>query len=311
MRSSHRKDRTMLRNDLRAACATAAAVACLAVFAPTASMQSKKGPVVPVIASAHADLDAQTLTVDGLEFGTEAPLVTLDLLTLPVIASTPSRITAALPAGLGAGSYLLTVAPGPTYGTRASFVLAVSPALPGPEGPEGPQGPAGPAGPMGPVGPPGPAGATGAVGPVGPQGPPGPDGIVWAGNFGGGGGGGAINNTALRFLTNPVTVAITEAGQVVHVTSSVAMGSTVAGGGRDLHVGICRRAVGSTSLGLMAPGIVGVTVPQGQRHLMTLSLVIANLTVGQYAVGICGQTNSPAGWNDIGSGETTALVLRP
>lgn len=72
-------------------------------------------------------------------------------------------ITAKLPAGWTAGSYLLVAQWGQQI-AEFPFVL-------------GANGPMGPAGVMGPIGPMGPMGAMGPVGPAGPQGPQGPQGL--------------------------------------------------------------------------------------------------------------------------------------
>jgi len=83
-------------------------------------------------------------------------------------------ITAQLPTGWTAGSYLLVA----EWGRQsAAFPLVLGANGPiGPAGAMGPMGFTGPAGPMGPAGPVGPAGSPGAPGPQGIQGIPGPQG---------------------------------------------------------------------------------------------------------------------------------------
>ena len=141
----------------------------------------------PLINSAQADLSAHTITISGENFGHTKPAVILNTIALAVTSFSPTAIRAALPAGLGAGSYHLVVATAaPSPGLLDVTIGAAGPAGPqGPPGPTGPQGPKGdtaPAGPQGPKGDTGPTGLTGPVGPkgdkgdtgpAGPQGPPG------------------------------------------------------------------------------------------------------------------------------------------
>ena len=65
----------------------------------------------PLIASATVSADRTTLTVSGLNFAPDgvAPSVSLALTPLPVTASSATAVTAALPAPLEAGTYLLLV----------------------------------------------------------------------------------------------------------------------------------------------------------------------------------------------------------
>jgi len=70
--------------------------------------------------------------------------VHLDGVSLVVVTSSPQSIVAALPAGLGAGSFRLVV----SYGVPAIF--AAFDVTIGAVGPPGPQGPAGPQGAQGP-----------------------------------------------------------------------------------------------------------------------------------------------------------------
>ncbi len=115
-----------------------------------------------------------------------APRVTLGNSELPVINYSRNLITAALPQGILAGDYLLSVSTGRGSKNNDSYALtigAVGPTGPqgeqgetGPQGPIGLTGPEGPQGPAGPQGVPGPQGIAGPVGPEGEQGPAGPQG---------------------------------------------------------------------------------------------------------------------------------------
>lgn len=163
----------MTRHSLLAGRAALGLVAALALLSPAAAHDREdRGKLV--ISSAFADANTELLTIRGSGFGDRAPRVTLAGEPLPVLSSGPFEVLAALPAGLEAGSYRLTVSRG--RGEWRSDTLDVTigatgaPGPPGPEGPEGSPGLPGPQGPSGPQGPPGPAGAPG---PPGPQGPPG------------------------------------------------------------------------------------------------------------------------------------------
>lgn len=136
----------------------------------------------PLINSAQADLSAHTITISGENFGHSKPAVILNTIALAVTSFSPTAIRAALPAGLGAGSYHLVVATAsPSPGLLDVTIGAAGPAGPqGPPGPTGPQGPKGDTGPQGPQGAGGPAGPAGPAGPVGLTGPLGPKGDTGA-----------------------------------------------------------------------------------------------------------------------------------
>ena len=67
----------------------------------------EQAAAAPLIASAKVSADRATLTVGGLNFGADAPSVSLALTPLPVTASSATSVTATLPASLEAGTYLL------------------------------------------------------------------------------------------------------------------------------------------------------------------------------------------------------------
>ena len=79
----------------------------------------------PLIASAKVSADRTTLTVAGLNFATDGvpPSVTLALTPLPVTASSATAVTAALPASLEAGTYLLLLTRGDQQ--AAAFYVTV------------------------------------------------------------------------------------------------------------------------------------------------------------------------------------------
>ena len=156
--------------------------------------QKKNEPVPPpsnqlVILSTAVDRVNQTLTIQGIGFGTQSPQVWCENYLMTVISATDTQIIMFLPNAVPDGSHLLTVIRGNGEKDRGGFIFNVGTAGEGSVGPAGPQGPAGPAGPMGPqgdpgatgpAGPAGPKGDTGAVGPKGDPGPVGPKGDVGA-----------------------------------------------------------------------------------------------------------------------------------
>jgi hypothetical protein len=258
----------------------------------------KPSTPAPVISNARVDLAAYTVTIEGTDFGT-APLVTFDTMPVAVWTATPTLIVAELPVAV-AGSYLLTVSPGPDYKVQTTFEVAIlsGDGVPGPPGPEGPMGPAGPTGPAGPAGP---------MGPMGPQGPAGPTSIVDAVSAYGSG---SSPGLGADFLGPIAIVTVTAPAQRVLVTASKAFGSTVQGGGYDLNLYACVRSTEPGNSLVLAQGIGGLRVPQGSRDLYTLSHIFSGLAAGTYQVGLCGFSDIPSTWNNNGSGSTTALVFQ-
>ena len=111
-----------------------------------------------LVMSAKADAAMIAVHVEGQNF-CAAPIVKLDGSTLTLNGTaTPAAFDALLPAGIPAGSYLLTVSCGNATNQNGTFDLTLGAA--GPQGPTGPQGPQGLTGPQGP---------QGLTGPRGPQ----------------------------------------------------------------------------------------------------------------------------------------------
>src|SRR4051812_13093279 len=161
----------------------------------TAAVAPKADQVV--VLSTAVDRVNQTLTIQGVGFGPQAPQVWCENYLMTVISATDSQLVVFLPGGVPDGTHLLTVIRGNGEKDRGTFNMSVAAPEEG-SGAAGPRGPAAPAGPQGPkgdtgaTGAAGPKGDTGAVGPkgdpglagpkgdmgvagpVGPQGPPGP-----------------------------------------------------------------------------------------------------------------------------------------
>jgi hypothetical protein len=144
---------------------------------------SPAAAAAPSIVSAVVNVVQNQITIAGEHLIPKkgSPTVDLDGTLLTLVSSSSTQIVADLPAGLGAGTFQLTV----SNGASASFDVTIGTV--GPQGPAGPTGPAGAQGPKGATGATGPAGPTGAQGPqgaqgpTGPQGPAGPAGMIWRG----------------------------------------------------------------------------------------------------------------------------------
>jgi hypothetical protein len=123
-----------------------------------------------VILSTSADRTSQTMTIQGIAFGNQAPQVWLETQPLTVISATSTQLVVFLPAAVADGSYLLTVQRGSAEKDRDVFNATIATPGLGPQGPKGDTGAAGPQGPKGDTGATGPQGPQGEVGPAGPQG---------------------------------------------------------------------------------------------------------------------------------------------
>ena len=132
-----------------------------------------------MVLAAHLDRSQETLILEGLNFGRQAPTVYCETYELRVTGSTNRRLVVQFPAGIPDGMYRFTVVSGPSQQDRDVFYVNAQSSS-SVEGPQGPPGPTGPQGDAGPAGPAGPAGATGAVGPAGPAGAVGPAGPAGA-----------------------------------------------------------------------------------------------------------------------------------
>jgi hypothetical protein len=142
------------------------------------SSDGPKGQLM--VLSAHLDRAQETLILEGLNFGTQAPTVYCESYEMRVTGWTNQRLVVQFPAAIPDGMYRFTVVSGPSQQDRDVFYVNAqsSSTVEGPQGPPGPTGPQGAAGPAGPEGPPGPTGPAGAAGPVGPAGPDGPAGAM-------------------------------------------------------------------------------------------------------------------------------------
>ena len=159
----------------------------------------------------------------------------------------------------------------------------------GPAGPAGPQGPTGATGAPGPVGPQGPQGVAGPQGPKGPQGPQGGGSLSWAGTFSGEQlnplGACVPDWNSMRWLAGKAVPAT--AGQVIHFTTQLPLGSNAPGGAGGLNLATCwLNEAGQMSL--LDQGVLEMSVPAHTRITFTRSGVLQAPVNGTYRVGICG-----------------------
>jgi Collagen triple helix repeat (20 copies) len=133
-----------------------------------------------VVLAAFVDVENQTVTLRGLNFGKKVPTVFCETYRMKVLRSSETEVVVRFPEAVEDGTYLFTVARGNGDSERGEFYVTKlasggggETGTAGPAGPEGPAGPQGPVGPQGPAGPQGVAGAAGAPGEAGPAGAPG------------------------------------------------------------------------------------------------------------------------------------------
>ncbi len=158
------------------------AIGLFALLLPSAALSRADGPHPadgphrPIILNAQPNFTNNTLTVNGKNFGTQTPIVTLNAMALSVASSTDTQLVAKLPTNIPPGSYRLIVAVpdkdrdhdrgadhhGDEMSRSAAFIVTL-----GAVGPQGPQGIQGVQGPQGIQGPPGPQGPAGPEGPSG------------------------------------------------------------------------------------------------------------------------------------------------
>jgi Collagen triple helix repeat (20 copies)/IPT/TIG domain len=126
----------------------------------------------PAVTSGTVNYSTNQITLTGSGFlpNKTAPTVLFNSLKATVVSDTATQIVATLPAGLSAGTFIVSVTN--SQGNVGTFEVAY--------GATGPQGPAGAPGPAGPTGATGPAGATGPRGIAGAAGAPGAPGASGA-----------------------------------------------------------------------------------------------------------------------------------
>ena len=135
----------------------------------------------PTIISARANAGMTAINVAGTNFapqGNRAVVASLNGIQLTITASTPTSLTANLPASLQPGSYQLFVSNSGNVGDASHTAeLDVTIGTTGPQGPTGATGANGAPGATGATGAAGPTGATGAAGPTGATGATGANGL--------------------------------------------------------------------------------------------------------------------------------------
>lgn len=144
-------------------------VLALLLAPPAVSAQQGGHAPKPQLVITSATVMNNTLVITGLNFGSETPLVTLQLDPLVVTSAPGAAVITADVTGVAPGSYLLTVTRGSSTTDLGVFEVTI-----GAVGETGPQGEIGPQGIQGIPGPQGVPGVEGPTGPAGPDGPPGP-----------------------------------------------------------------------------------------------------------------------------------------
>lgn len=125
----------------------------------------------PVIEEVHENAQGTQITINGIRFGSTAPVVWLNTTPLTVTQFSQTSLTANLPANEAPGTYVLRL----TAAGQNTVSFDVALGAVGPTGPVGPQGPQGLQGPQGIQGPQGPQGVQGPAGTNGGQ--------VWSSNM--------------------------------------------------------------------------------------------------------------------------------
>jgi hypothetical protein len=157
----------------------------IGLLASAAVGLSAQETFLPIVTQVAENTAGTQITISGQGFGTATPRVTLGATSLAVVNANDTNITATIPIGTPAGSYLLTVqnTSSHLFGLFAAALGQIGPQGPaGPAGPQGLPGASGPAGPAGPPGPEGPAGPSGPPGPIGPSGSTSTTGFIWTAN---------------------------------------------------------------------------------------------------------------------------------
>jgi hypothetical protein len=102
-----------------------------------------------------------------------------------------------------------------------------------------------------------------------------------------------------------VTIA---AGEIIQVTSHVALGTTAGAGAANLSLWIAYSSGGPPVA--VGPGMNGLGLDKDNRMTYGMSALLTGLPAGTYRVGIAGSSTS-TNWNSNGNAYTTALVIRP
>jgi hypothetical protein len=248
---------------------------------------SPAAAAAPLIVSAVVNSVQNQITIAGQHLTPKkgSPTVDLDGTLLTLISSSSTQIVADLPAGLGAGTFQLTV----SNGTSASFEVTIGAV--GPQGPAGPQGPKGATGATGPAGPTGAQGPQGSQGPTGPAGPAGPVGMIWRGAW-------------FSLTAYSIDDAVSFGGSTYIATAAIPAGQPPPGGSWQL-------VAQDGSTGATGPqGPAGIALPfSGSTSARTIALEVVNNAVGGNsisAVGGVASRNSSGGDGVEGNGGETS-----
>lgn len=101
----------------------------------------------------------------------------------------------------------------------------------------------------------------------------------------------------------PFAAITVNGSQNVHVTATVSLGSTSAGGASALNLTICD----FTFSQVLGNHLTGIAVPQNARVPMTVSMVIPTPPSGLHNYALCGASTN-AGWNSQGGVYISAIA---
>jgi hypothetical protein len=257
----------------------------------------------PAITGATADFLANRIAIAGTDLNASGtPVVTLGTYpALLLVSSSATSIVAALPAGVTAGTFPLTVVSGGKGGTIDITIGTTGPAgAVGPTGAPGiagPQGPAGAKGDIGATGAAGPQGTTGATGAIGPQGPIGLTGATGA--MGAQGPQGDKGDQGIQGLTGA-----TGSSGIITVTATAPVFST---GGITPNITLPNVIIESTNTAIGTSALSRNTTGISNTASGDAALGSNNTGSNNTATGDAALRDNSTGWGNTASG-AAALV---
>jgi hypothetical protein len=116
--------------------------------------------------------------------------------------------------------------------------------------------------------------------------------------------------TNLAFLTIPANITLAETAKIlIHSTAGLGTTAGINATGA-LNIYNCYRDNNGGNITTIGGGIFGLRLPAGTRIPFSLSSTTDFLPAGNYAVGICGNSNDPLQWNSNEFGYTTAMAYK-